>query len=56
MSGAHPALPASVRYVKNGTGGHWWPNDKSGERLFHEARDDSVPVAPDVIEIELRLA
>ena len=28
-----PDLPVSVRYVKNGAGGRWWPDAKSRSRL-----------------------
>ena len=34
-----PALPSSIRYVKNGSGGRWWKVAKSSQQL-HAGWDD----------------
>lgn len=53
-------LPRSVRYVKNGAGGRWWPDAKNRSRLHagwsrmpdDALRDVDVPVLREVLRLQ----
>ena len=52
-------LPASVRYVKNGAGGRWWPDARSRSRLhagWSWISDDALQAGDEAVLRELHRA